>query len=113
MATPELWLIFALVFAGTFVWRALGVAIASRINPDGAIFQWVSCVAYAMLAGLISRVLLLPIGTLADTPTLDRAIAMATGFALFFVFGRHIFAGTIGAFSVFLAMTMLRADGMI
>ncbi|MBT6609453.1 MAG: hypothetical protein HOB37_13465, partial [Rhodospirillaceae bacterium] len=46
-------------------------------------------------------------------PTLDRAIAMAAGFALFFVFGRHIFAGTIGAFSVFLALTMLRAEGMI
>lgn len=102
----------AATFAGTFIWRALGAAIAAHINPDSAIFQWVSCVAYAMLAGLIARILILPIGILAETPTLDRVIAMAAGFALFFAFRRHVFAGAMSAFGVFLALSVARDAGL-
>jgi len=113
MATPELWILTALVFLGTFVWRALGAVIGARINPDGALFQWISCVSYAMLAGLMCRVLLLPVGTLAATPTIDRIAALAAGFVLFVAFRRHVFAGTIGAFAVYLALAWARAIGML
>jgi len=111
--SPDLWMLTALVFLGTFVWRALGAVIGSRIDPDGALFQWISCVSYAMLAGLMCRVLLLPIGTLAETPAMDRITALAAGFVLFMVFRRHVFAGTISAFAVFLALAVLRSQGVI
>jgi len=110
--TPELWTLMAATFAGTFIWRALGPAIAAHINPDSAVFQWVSCVAYAMLAGLIARILILPIGILAESPTLDRVIAMLAGFTLFFTFRRHVFAGAMGAFGVFLALSVARDAGV-
>jgi len=111
--SAELWTLTGLCLAGTFVWRALGALVAAHIDPESAAFQWLSCVAYAMLAGLIARILLLPIGILAETPTFDRAMAMAAGFALFVVLKRHVFAATIMAFLVMLALTALRAAGML
>lgn len=109
----DLWLLTGLCFLGTFVWRAAGAAVAAHIDPEGAAFQWLSCVAYAMLAGLIARILLAPIGILATTPTTDRAIAMAAGFVLFVVLRRHVFAATLLAFAVMLALTALRAAGWL
>ncbi len=109
----NIWLVAGLCFLGTFVWRAIGAAVAAHIDPDGAVFQWLNCVAYAMLAGLIARILLLPIGILADTPTFDRAMAMAAGFALFLVLRRHVFAATLTAFAVMLGLTALRGQGIL
>ena len=111
--SAEVWGLFALCFLGTFVWRMLGTMVAAHIDPESAAFHWLSCVAYAMLAGLIARILLLPIGILATTPTFDRAVAMMAGFALFFLLRRHVFAGTLAAFAVMLALTALRSGGLL
>lgn len=110
MDRPDPWLVLGLAMAATFVWRAAGTMIASRIDPAGALFQWFNCLSYAMLAGLITRVILLPVGMLAESPGIDRIIAMAAGFAVFALFRRHVFAATVTAFAVFLALTGYRLD---
>ena len=46
---------------GTYFWRAMGVVLSGRIRTDGPLFQWVGCVAYAMIAGLAVRILVLPL----------------------------------------------------
>jgi branched-subunit amino acid transport protein len=107
-----LWGLLILVSLSTYIWRAGGVVIAARINPDGALSQWFSCVAYGMLAGLISRIMLMPIGILAETPLADRLAALAAGFVLFWIFKRHMLPATLGATTVFLALTTLRAKGL-
>lgn len=108
---PAIWLVVGLCFLGTFVWRVLGTAVAAHIDPESAGFQWLNCVAYAMLAGLVARILLMPIGILAQTETFDRAMAMAAGFVLFVLLRRHVFAATAMAFIVMLLLTGLRAKG--
>jgi branched-subunit amino acid transport protein len=112
MDRPDPWLVLGLAMAATFVWRAAGTMIASRINPAGALFQWFSCLSYAMLAGLITRVIVLPVGMLAETPVMDRMIAMGVGFTVFALFQRHVFAATVTAFAVFLALTGYRLDAI-
>jgi len=102
------WFVLSCSILATFFWRALGVAVASRIDPNGPIFQWFSCVAYAMLAGLITRILLLPVGTLEQTSTVDRVAAMIIGFAVFIIFKRNVVAATVTAFLVFLTLAALR-----
>ncbi len=108
-----LWGLLILVSLSTYIWRASGVVIAARINPDGALSQWFNCVAYGMLAGLISRIMLMPIGILAETPLADRLAGLAVGFVLFFLFKRHLLPGTLGATAVFLTLTTLRSLGYI
>ncbi len=90
---------------GTYLWRALGLVLSDRIRTDGALFQWVGCVAYAMIAGLAVRLLLLPTGTLAMAPLPDRVGACLLAFAVYMASRRNLLLG-IG--SGFAAITLLQ-----
>lgn len=90
--------------AGTYFWRALGVAFSARIEPDGALFRWVSCVSYAMLAALISRMTVLPLGSLAETPIAFRLVAMTIAVAVFFLARRGMLSGVIAGVGTFIAL---------
>ena len=94
------WMLLFGAIAATYVWRGLGVLLAARIDPNGAIFQWVGCVSYAMLAGLIARMTILPLGALAEAALWVRLLAMALAFLVFFALGRRMFpavlAGVVG-----------------
>lgn len=90
------WWPFAVMVAGalaTYVWRAAGVALSGRIDPQGAVFEWVACVAYALLTALIARMILLPSGPLAETPLLDRIVAAGIAAAVFGVSRRNMLLG--------------------
>jgi len=92
----ELWLLLALCGLGTYAFRGLGVLLSGAIDVEGPLFRWVSCVAYAMIAGLISRVLLLPSGALAATEAWERAAASAAALAAYFLLTRrNLFAGVL------------------
>ena len=90
------WWPYVMVFVGglaTYFWRALGVALSGRIDATSRLFEWVACVAYAMLAGLIARMILLPNGPLAATATGDRIASAAIALTIFFVARRNIGLG--------------------
>lgn len=76
--------------AGTYIWRCAGVMFATRVKSDGPVFQWVTFVSYAMLGGLIARMVILPIGPLMETPLLFRSLAFVIGLGMFFLLGRRV-----------------------
>ncbi|UCH41519.1 MAG: AzlD domain-containing protein [Gammaproteobacteria bacterium] len=96
MTTETLWIIVLGCGAATFLWRALGVAVVRRIDPQGPLFKWVTCVSYAMVAGLIFRMLILPESELATVPLWLRCTSIAIAFAAYFVAGRRLVAGVLG-----------------
>ena len=104
MSSSEPLVLLILCIFGTFVWRVVGVAVADRIDLSSNLFQWFNCVAYAMLAGLITRVLLVPSGTLALVSGFDRVSAIIIGLIVFFIFRRNVFFGTGAAFFAFLGL---------
>ena len=77
----------------TYMWRALGVALSGRIDPDGPMVRWVACVAYAVLAALIARMILLPVGSLADVPVGRRLLAAAVALGAFYLARRSLPVG--------------------
>jgi len=77
----------------TYMWRALGVALSGRIDPDGPVVRWVACVAYAVLAALIARMILLPVGSLGEVPVASRLLAAAIALAAFYLARRHLPVG--------------------
>jgi branched-subunit amino acid transport protein len=82
--------------AGTYLWRALGVALAGRLDPRGEVFSWMSCVALAMIAGLVSRILIEPVGVLAETSLTERLAATAIGSVVYFrLTRRNLLAGVL------------------
>ena len=83
MVDSSIWLTLLAAALVTYFWRALGVLVAGRINPEGPVFEWVGCVAYALLAGLTARMILLPIGALQATDLGCRLVALAAALAVF------------------------------
>ena len=95
MQTETLWLIVLGCGAATFVWRFLGVVVVKRIDANGAIFQWISCVSYAMVAGLIFRMVMMPESELAGVSLVIRIAAVAIAFAAYLLFRRRLVAGVL------------------
>ncbi|MDG1382815.1 MAG: AzlD domain-containing protein, partial [Burkholderiaceae bacterium] len=62
MSTAAALLTLVLASLATYACRALGVVLSSRVSNTGAVFQWVSCVTYAMIAALTSRMIFMPSG---------------------------------------------------
>lgn len=107
------WPVVLLAIAATYLWRGLGVLFSARIDPDSAIFQWVSCVSYAMVAGLIARMIIMPLGVLAETPLFDRLAATALAFTVFFLWRKRIFPGVLVGVAAFVLLALARKSGLI
>lgn len=102
MADP--WILLALCGVATFAFRGLGALLSGTLRADGEAFAWVGCVAYAMIAGLIARMLLMPTGVLAETTPLERAVGTGVALGAYFALTRrNLFAGVFaGALAVWL-----------
>jgi uncharacterized membrane protein YjjP (DUF1212 family) len=46
----------------------LGVVVSDKINQDSEFFRWLSAVTYALVAALVVRMVLMPVGPLASVP---------------------------------------------
>lgn len=104
METSYLFFLIIAASLTTYLWRGLGVLIAAKLDPDGGFFEWISCVAYAMLAALMARVLILPVGLLGETTMLVRGISMIAGFIVFFALKRNFYAATLVSILTFLLL---------
>ena len=102
-------LLVAICGAATYLWRGLGVVVSGRVRADSAVFTWVGCVAWAMIAGLTMRILLMPAGVLAETTLLDRAIGCAVALLCYFVLSRrNLFLGVGSAFATMIVLSLLQ-----
>lgn len=91
----EVWLVIFLAAAVTYASRLGGVIFAGKVAAGGALLHWVACVAYALLAGLVSRMLLLPIGQLAHTAPAARVAGVAIALAVWLLFKRNVLLGVL------------------
>ena len=107
----ELALIIVACGLATYLWRGLGMLISGRISMDSEFFVWARCVAYAMIAGLTARILLLPSGTLAATPLPDRMVACALALIVYFAFRRNLFVGIATGFVALIGLIALGGVG--
>ena len=95
---PELWLLLILCAAVTYMWRGLGVLLSGRISTSSEAFTWITCVAYAMVAGLIMRIIVMPTGLLATSLLTHRLLACVLGLAAYYLARRNLFvAVAVGA----------------
>jgi len=77
----------------TYAWRGLGVLLSGRINADSPGMRWFAAVAYAMLAGLIIRLIVLPGGPMAHVPLIERGVATGVTVIVYFLARRNITLG--------------------
>jgi branched-subunit amino acid transport protein len=94
--------------AATYLWRGLAVPLSGRVSVDSELFTWISCVAYAMVASLIARMVFLPSGTLAATLLPDRLLACALALVVYFVGRRNLILGMVAGFAVIVVAGWMR-----
>jgi branched-subunit amino acid transport protein len=105
----ELWILLAVCSLATYLWRGSGVLLSAGIDPRGEAFTWIACVAYAIIAGVVARMLLMPTGVLAETTLLERAVGSAAALAAYFwLTKRNLFVGVAaGAVALWLLKNAL------
>ncbi|SDR39294.1 AzlD domain-containing protein [Pseudovibrio sp. Tun.PSC04-5.I4] len=84
-------------FLATECWRWFGVVAAGRLREDSLLFAWVRAVATALIAGIISRLILFPDGVLADVPVWLRIAAVIGGIIGYKVLNDRLMAGILSA----------------
>lgn len=95
--SDDVWAL-AVVLVGavaTLLWRALGVVLSGRIKADSLLLDLVGCIAYALLAALVARMILLPIGPLQAVNLPARLVAVGAALLVFYVFRRNLLAGVL------------------
>lgn len=102
------WLFLGVGTVATYAWRGLGVLLSGRINADSPGMRWVAAVAYAMLAGLITRMIILPAGSLASIALLDRLGAAAVTVAVYFLARRSIVLGVAAGAATLVLLLYIR-----
>ncbi len=104
------WLLVAAAAAVTYFWRGLGVALSGWIDPESRAFRWVEAVAYALLAGLVSRMIVAPQGPVAATALADRLAAAGLALAVFFLTRRNLLLGTGAGAALLVGLTLARGS---
>lgn len=103
----ELWLLVLACGGATYLWRGLGVFVSGRVATEGPVFRWLACVAYATLAALIARIVLLPTGTLEATELWQRLLATTIALAVFFATRKNLFVGVVAGGAALVALATI------
>ncbi len=98
-----LWLLLIAGILPNGVWRMLGVWVGGGIDEGSEMLVWVRAVATAILAGVITQILVAPPGALATVPIAFRFGAAIAGFAAFLGFRKSVLAGVLTGEAVIIA----------
>ena len=83
-------LVILVTSLATYLSRFLGVVSSGKIDIESKIFRWFNCIAYAILAALIARMIVFPAGALAETSILIRFSILIGSILLFFITKKNL-----------------------
>ena len=93
----------------TYFWRAMAVLLSDQLTVQSELFRWIECVAYAMVAGLMMRIVLMPGGVLAASSMVDRLLGCVIALAAYRLLKRNLLAGMGAGVGFFILATYWRA----
>jgi len=79
----------------TYLSRFLGVVSSEKMDIKSKIFRWFNCIAYAILAALIARMVVFPAGVLAESSILIRLFILGGSIFLFFMTKKNLVYPTV------------------
>lgn len=106
----NIWWAIAGAGAVTYASRGFGVLLSGRLNTDGLAFRWVAAVAYALLAALIARLIVVPLGPLQTTSLPDRLVSAGLALAVYLLSKNNLMLG-VATGGAALALLKLAAIG--
>lgn len=109
MNSTQLYLTILLAgFVPTYAWRLAAVLLVSRIDPNSRILLWVRSVATALVAALVTRLVLAPPGLLGETTLATRLIALSVAVCCFYLVRSNRAAIAVAAASTVVFVAQLR-----
>lgn len=105
---PYLFIVIAGALA-TDIWRWIGVVAGGSLRDDSEALIWVKAVATALVAGVISQLILFPSGAVAEVHLAFRIAAAAIGWLAFWFARRSVTIGVLVGEFVLLVGWFLRA----
>lgn len=90
MSETYIYLAILLTAFATYLPRFLGVFSSDFVNEEGKLFKFVSCVSYGILAALIARIFIHPVGALEQTSTTIRLLAAGITIVILFVSKKNV-----------------------
>lgn len=97
--------IITLAALASYASRALGTLLSGRVRADSPVIEWITAVTYALMAGLVARMILLPQGALRDTADWVRLAAALVGLLVFFATRRSVGLSVLAGSLTLLALT--------
>ena len=94
MASNILIVIFVTSLA-TYLSRFLGVVSSEKIKETSKMFRWFNCLAYSTLAALIARIVIFPLGSLAEVDLPVRIFVVSLCIIIFFLTKKNLVYPTI------------------
>lgn len=90
-------------FLPSEIWRWLSVVLARGVNEGSELFIFVRTVASVLLVGVVGRLILSPVGALAQVPLAARLGALAVGGCAFLLFRRSVLAAVLAGEATIIA----------
>ena len=79
----------------TYLSRFLGVVSSEKIKETSKIFKWFNCIAYSVLAALITRMIVFPAGELLESDIFIRLFVVVVSVAMFLFIKRNLVYPTV------------------
>ena len=88
-------LVILVTSLATYLSRFLGVISSEKIDIKSRIFRWFNCIAYAILASLIARMIVFPAGVLSESSIFIRFIVLGSAILLFILTKKNLVYPTV------------------
>ena len=79
----------------TYLSRFLGVISSEKIKETSKIFKWFNCIAYSVLAALITRMVIFPAGELAESGIVIRLFVVVASVMMFLFTKKNLVYPTV------------------
>ena len=79
----------------TYLSRFLGVISSEKMDIKSKIFRWFNCIAYAILAALIARMIIFPAGVLSESSIFIRLLVLGGSILLFILTKKNLVYPTV------------------
>ncbi len=96
-------LVILITSLATFMSRFLGVLSSEKIDIKSKLFRWFNCIAYAILAALIARMVIFPAGVLSESNMLIRIFVLVCSIIIFLATKKNLVYPSVLS-AIFLAL---------
>ena len=79
----------------TYISRFLGVITSKKIKENSKIFKWFNCLAYSTLSALLARLIIFPVGALAEVDYITRFVVVFICLIIFLICKKNFVYPTV------------------